>query len=111
MPFLSTVSIHEILSRISDILKSIYIGILRVRRVVPITRNRCCCAPGHEYVVHVRCHLAPITSSPHPLMHIWISISVLEDLDIIRQKLDSTLFPGISSDITVHSGFSDDQAL
>ncbi|KAI0825734.1 lipase [Irpex lacteus] len=34
----------------------------------------------------------------------------LTDADIIREKLDSTLFPGISSSITVHAGFANEQA-
>ncbi|KAI0085773.1 lipase [Irpex rosettiformis] len=34
----------------------------------------------------------------------------LTDADIIRETLDSTLFPGISSSVTVHSGFANEQA-
>ncbi|EKM50550.1 uncharacterized protein PHACADRAFT_263889 [Phanerochaete carnosa HHB-10118-sp] len=34
----------------------------------------------------------------------------LTDVDIITENLDSTLFPGISSSIEVHSGFADEQA-
>ena len=34
----------------------------------------------------------------------------LTDADIIRGTLDSTLFPGISSSITVHEGFRNEQA-
>ena len=36
-------------------------------------------------------------------------MSDLTDADIIRGKLDSTLFPGISSSITVHEGFRNEQ--
>ncbi|KAI0675611.1 lipase [Trametes maxima] len=35
---------------------------------------------------------------------------LLTDGDIIRKALDSTLFPGVSSSVTVHEGFADDQA-
>lgn len=34
----------------------------------------------------------------------------LTDADIVRGNLDSTLFPGISSSVTVHEGFRDEQA-
>ncbi|EIM86928.1 alpha/beta-hydrolase, partial [Stereum hirsutum FP-91666 SS1] len=37
-------------------------------------------------------------------------LALLEDADIAKENLDSTLFPGISSDIEVHSGFANDQA-
>ncbi|VDC00963.1 unnamed protein product [Peniophora sp. CBMAI 1063] len=37
-------------------------------------------------------------------------MSDLTDANIIRGKLDSTLFPGISSSITVHEGFRNEQA-
>ena len=38
------------------------------------------------------------------------SLPILTDADIIMTTLDSDLFPGISSDIEVHSGFADAQA-
>ncbi|GJE91296.1 lipase family protein [Phanerochaete sordida] len=34
----------------------------------------------------------------------------LTDADIFRESLDSSLFPGISSSVTAHSGFADEQA-
>ena len=33
------------------------------------------------------------------------SMPLLTDADIVQESLNSTLFPGISSDIEVHSGF------
>ncbi|KAI0322823.1 lipase [Amylostereum chailletii] len=36
--------------------------------------------------------------------------AVLTDVNIKRRKLDTTLFPGISSSIEVHDGFADSQA-
>lgn len=36
--------------------------------------------------------------------------SLVTDADFFLTNLDSTLFPGISSDIKVHSGFASDQA-
>ncbi|KAF9443747.1 lipase class 3 family protein [Macrolepiota fuliginosa MF-IS2] len=36
--------------------------------------------------------------------------AIITDLDIIREPLDSSLFPGISSDIEVHRGFADEHA-
>lgn len=38
------------------------------------------------------------------------SLPILTDADIIMTTLDSDLFPGLSSDIEVHSGFADAQA-
>ena len=38
------------------------------------------------------------------------SLPILTDADIIFTTLDSDLFPGLSSDIEVHSGFADAQA-
>ncbi|PCH40107.1 hypothetical protein WOLCODRAFT_23846 [Wolfiporia cocos MD-104 SS10] len=38
-------------------------------------------------------------------------LSDLTDVDIITENLNSTLFPGVSSDVWVHSGFADEQAL
>lgn len=37
--------------------------------------------------------------------------SLVTDADFFLTNLNSTLFPGISSDIEVHSGFADEQAL
>ncbi|KAL6303473.1 alpha/beta-hydrolase [Sparassis latifolia] len=37
-------------------------------------------------------------------------LSDLTDADIITENLDSSLFPGVSSDIWVHSGFANEQA-
>lgn len=37
-------------------------------------------------------------------------LSDLTDVDIITENLDSTLFPGVSSDVWVHSGFANEQA-
>jgi len=37
-------------------------------------------------------------------------MSVLTDIDILLDKMDPNLFPGISSDIEVHSGFSEAHA-
>ncbi|KAH0836865.1 Alpha/Beta hydrolase protein [Lanmaoa asiatica] len=37
--------------------------------------------------------------------------SLVTDADFFLENLDSTLFPGLSSDIQVHSGFRDEQAL
>ena len=36
--------------------------------------------------------------------------SDLTDIDIIREALDPTLFPGVDSSITAHSGFANEQA-
>jgi len=38
-------------------------------------------------------------------------LSDLTDVDIITESLNSTLFPGVSSAVWVHSGFADEQAL
>ena len=38
------------------------------------------------------------------------SLADLTDLDIPLTKLDSTLFPGLSSSIKVHSGFAAEHA-
>ena len=37
--------------------------------------------------------------------------SLLEDSDIIRSSFDTSLFPGLSSSITAHSGFLYSQSL
>lgn len=37
-------------------------------------------------------------------------LSDLTDVDITTENLNSTLFPGVSSDVWVHSGFADEQA-
>jgi hypothetical protein len=37
------------------------------------------------------------------------SEALATDVNIIQRSLDSTLFPGISSDVAVHSGFADEQ--
>ncbi|KAH9841586.1 alpha beta-hydrolase [Rhodofomes roseus] len=37
-------------------------------------------------------------------------LSDLTDVDILQENLDSTLFPGVSSDVWVHSGFADEHA-
>lgn len=37
-------------------------------------------------------------------------LSLLDDADFFLNTLDSSLFPGLSSSIEVHSGFADDQA-
>ncbi|KAI0947160.1 hypothetical protein AcV7_009658 [Taiwanofungus camphoratus] len=37
-------------------------------------------------------------------------LSDLTDVDIITENLNSTLFPGVSTDIYVHSGFANEQA-
>ncbi|KAH9832668.1 lipase [Rhodofomes roseus] len=37
-------------------------------------------------------------------------LPIITDVDIIMTTLDSSLFPGLSSDIEVHSGFADAQA-
>ncbi|CCM03519.1 uncharacterized protein FIBRA_05653 [Fibroporia radiculosa] len=37
-------------------------------------------------------------------------LSDLTDVDIITENLNSTLFPGVSSDVWVHSGFANEQA-
>lgn len=39
------------------------------------------------------------------------SLSDLTDLDIAMENLDSTLFPGVSSSVQVHSGFANEQTL
>lgn len=39
-----------------------------------------------------------------------ISLPLVTDADIEKTTLDSTLFPGISSDIEVHKGFADAQS-
>ncbi|KAF8735127.1 hypothetical protein AX14_002690 [Amanita brunnescens Koide BX004] len=36
--------------------------------------------------------------------------AIATDIDVIQERLDSTLFPGISSSIEVHSGFANEQA-
>lgn len=41
---------------------------------------------------------------------IFPSLSDLTDVDIITENLNSTLFPGVSTDIYVHSGFANEQA-
>lgn len=38
------------------------------------------------------------------------SLPLIEDADIEKENLDSTLFPGIDSSIEVHSGFAGGQA-
>ena len=38
------------------------------------------------------------------------SLALLTDVDLILGGLDSSLFPGLSSDIEVHSGFRNDQS-
>jgi predicted lipase len=43
-------------------------------------------------------------------MRLCHSIPVLTNANILRDPLDPSLFPGISSDITVHSGFADAHA-
>lgn len=68
-------------------------------------------------------HAGTNTSEMWALLHIilddcWqllvflmiLSLSLLTDANIIRSPLDSTLFPGLSSDITVHDGFADAQS-
>lgn len=40
-----------------------------------------------------------------------VSMAVLTDADFILGGLDSSLFPGLSSDIKVHSGFRNEQSL
>lgn len=37
------------------------------------------------------------------------STSELSDIDIEKENLDSTLFPGVSSSVEVHSGFANEQ--
>ncbi|GBE86641.1 hypothetical protein SCP_0905210 [Sparassis crispa] len=37
-------------------------------------------------------------------------LSILTDIDIILEPLDQSLFPGMSSDVLVHSGFANQQA-
>lgn len=39
------------------------------------------------------------------------SLSDLTDANFIMEKLNSTLFPGVNSDVEVHGGFADEQAL
>jgi hypothetical protein len=38
-------------------------------------------------------------------------MSVLTDLDLLKEPLDPELFPGVSEDVLVHDGFRDQQAL
>ena len=38
------------------------------------------------------------------------SLSDLTDINFILKNLDSTLFPGVSSDVEVHGGFADEHA-
>ncbi|KAJ8595223.1 alpha/beta-hydrolase [Rhizopogon salebrosus TDB-379] len=38
-------------------------------------------------------------------------LSDLTDVNFIMEKLNSTLFPGVNSDVEVHGGFADEQAL
>lgn len=42
--------------------------------------------------------------------HADFRLADLTDLDLFQQELDSTLFPGLSSDIKVHGGFADEHA-
>ena len=44
------------------------------------------------------------------LIESLFSLPIITDGDIIRESLDPTLFPGISSSIGVHSGFAGSQA-
>ncbi|KAI0684506.1 Alpha/Beta hydrolase protein [Cytidiella melzeri] len=37
-------------------------------------------------------------------------VAELTDIDIVKETLDSTLFPGVPSDVEVHSGFANEQA-
>ncbi|KAG6910687.1 hypothetical protein DXG01_008731 [Tephrocybe rancida] len=41
----------------------------------------------------------------------WIRKSVLTDLEVLRGPLDSTLFPGVPEDVSVHTGFRDQHAI
>ena len=52
--------------------------------------------------------------SPHTSLYyvvcvspLYYSLLILEDLNIIRRTLDSSLFPGLDSSIKVHTGFAD----
>ena len=40
----------------------------------------------------------------------FFSEAIATDLDAFQEKLDSTLFPGVSSSVEVHSGFAKEQA-
>jgi hypothetical protein len=40
-----------------------------------------------------------------------ISIPILTDLDTVLVDLDSSLFPGVSSDVKVHAGFREAHSL
>ncbi|KAJ3534314.1 hypothetical protein NM688_g7156 [Phlebia brevispora] len=35
-------------------------------------------------------------------------LSLLTDVEVVRRELNTTLFPGVSSDVTAHSGFADE---
>lgn len=39
------------------------------------------------------------------------SLSVLTDAEVILDSLNTSLFPGVSSDVQVHDGFQDQHAL
>ena len=77
----------------------------RVCWVRPSPRNCHCFSSrdGHKQAVRkIPCsciHHMVLTSIPHRL-------PILTDADIVMTKLDSTLFPGISSSIEVHDGFA-----
>ena len=55
--------------------------------------------------VALLCFCEPCGTNFRPL-----SMPILTDANIILRKFDSTLFPGISSDVKVHDGFADSQA-
>lgn len=38
------------------------------------------------------------------------SLPILEDVDIVLEELDQSLFPGVPSSVKVHSGFKDAHA-
>ena len=37
-----------------------------------------------------------------------VSLSLLTDVEVLRRGLNTTLFPGASDDVSVHSGFADE---
>jgi hypothetical protein len=84
----------------------------RVCRVLPVIRHRHCRSPGHRHqrIVSFPCLESEVPTPPPPPLITRVSLADLTDAEIVRESLDSSLFPGISSSVEVHSGFANEQA-
>ncbi|EDR15374.1 uncharacterized protein LACBIDRAFT_301626 [Laccaria bicolor S238N-H82] len=67
---------------------------------------------AHQGTDATKCMLCVILGNRISLMSFFFSYSETDatDADVVLEPLDSTLFPGISSSIEVHSGFAFEQA-